>query len=215
MFRKRLCFSKKGNLRFIGHLDLLRVFGETIARSRLPVCYSAGFNPHILLSFALPLPLGFVSENDYADLVFNEDLPYGEIMAGLNNAAPKGLIIKDAYNALDKCASVVALADYSIPVSFVTSYEFHEADVFVKIEETLSKNEIIIPKKTKSGIKNTDIRQDIFFVKAIKGEVHMRLSAGSERFLHPIVACEAMFGFGPSPVGFTRLEMYKPGPVKL
>ena len=101
MFRKRLCFSKKGNLKFIGHLDFLRVFGETITRSRLPVSYSAGFNPHILLSFALPLPLGFVSENDYADLVFHEDVPSGEIMSGLNNAAPNGLVIKNVYDALE------------------------------------------------------------------------------------------------------------------
>ena len=200
MFRKRLRFSKKGNLKFIGHLDFLRVFGEMISRSRLPVCYSAGFNPHILLSFALPLPLGFESENDYADLVFDVDLPADEIASDLNEVAPNGLVIKAVYDAKDKCASVVAMADYSVKLK-----DNSEA----AIEKALSQETIVIPKKTKSGIKNTDIRQDIISVKTIKEELHMCLSAGSARFLHPVMAIEAIFGYKPSPIGFTRLEMYK------
>ena len=222
MYRKRLCFSKKGNLKFIGHLDFLRVFGEMISRSRLPVSYSAGFNPHILLSFALPLPLGFESENDYADLVFDVDLPFEEISASLNGVAPKGLIIKTVRDAKDKCASVVAMADYCVKLqdnvpagpgstANVSSWDYIEA----AIETALSKESIIIPKKTKSGIKNTDIRQDIISVASTNGEVRMRLSAGSSRFLHPITAAEAIFGCKLSPIGFTRLEMYKENAVKL
>ena len=235
MFRKRLQFSKKGNLKFIGHLDFLRVFGEMISRSRLPVSYSAGFNPHILLSFALPLPLGFVSENDYVDLVFERDLPAEDISDGLNNVAPSGLTIKSVYEATDKCASVVAMADYSVNLCYVgarqdlpvknnttgksclTPTANLSAHDYIKnaIDSALSKEEIIIPKKTKSGIKNTDIRGDIFSVSFDVGEVFMRLSAGSARFLHPIVAAGAIFGSKPSPIGFTRLEMYKQNAAKL
>ena len=206
MFRKRLCFSKKGNLKFIGHLDFLRIFGEMISRSRLPVSYSVGFNPHILLSFALPLPLGFESENDYADLVFDMDLSSEEVVSGLNGAAPGGLVIKAVYEATDKCASVVAMADYSVKIN---------EDVQSHIEKVLARETIIIPKKTKSGVKNTDIRQDIISVEPINDEVHMRLSAGSARFLHPIMAAEAIFGYKLSPIGFTRLDMYKGNAVKL
>ena len=200
MFRKRLCFSKKGNLKFIGHLDFLRVFGEMVSRSRLPVSYSAGFNPHILLSFALPLPLGFESENDYADLVFDVNLPSDEISAGLNDAAPCGLNIKNVYDATDKCASVVAMADYSVKLRDGSAES---------IEHALSQESIIIQKKTKSGIRNTDIRQDIISITPVEGDVYMRLFAGSSRFLHPVLAMEAIFGYKPSPIGFTRLEMYK------
>ena len=206
MYRKRLRFSKKGILKFIGHLDFLRVFGEMISRSRLPVSFSAGFNPHILLSFALPLPLGFESENDYADLIFDTDLHAETIACSLNNVAPKGLDIKSVYNAADKCASVVALADYS--------FELKENSE-TAIELALSQEAIIIPKKTKSGVKNTDIRQDIVSIASTNRHVHMRLSAGSARFLHPIVAAETIFGYKPSPIGFTRLEMYNQNAVKL
>ena len=198
--RKRLCFSKKGILKFVGHLDFLRVFGEMLQRSRLPVGYSAGFNPHILLSFALPLPLGFESENDYADLVFAEDLPEDVILHRINEAAPRGLYVKSAYSVTDKCASIVAAADYS--------YKNQRASESQILQE-LSKNQIIVPKKTKSGLRNTDIRPDIFSVTLSDGMVHMRLSAGSARFLHPLAAAESLFGEKPSPNGFTRIEMFK------
>ena len=200
MIRKRICFSKKGNLKFIGHLDFLRVFGEMVSRSRLPAGFSSGFNPHILLSFALPLPLGFESENDYADLVFDEDVSHGEVVERLNNTAPNGLEIKSVYDAQDKCASVVSLADYSLQApGLPESFD----------KNVLLQNSIMVQKKTKSGIKNTDIRSDIISVEVLEDKVFMRLAAGSARFLHPVLAIQAIFGFKPSPVGFVRLEMYK------
>ena len=198
--RKRLRFSKKGNLKFIGHLDFLRVFGEMLQRSRLPVGYSAGFNPHILLSFALPLPLGFESENDYADLVFTEDLAEEIVLRRINETAPEGLVVKNAYDATDKCASVVVAADYAFMLQGASGY---------RIQEKLSETRLIVPKKTKSGLRNTDVRPDIYSVTVSGDEVSMRLSAGSAKFLHPIVAAEAVFGTKPSPIGFTRVEMYK------
>ncbi|MHC1786683.1 MAG: TIGR03936 family radical SAM-associated protein [Christensenellales bacterium] len=51
-------FSKRGRLKFIGHLDVMRAMQRALRRSGLPVKYSQGFNPHILLSFAAPLSVG-------------------------------------------------------------------------------------------------------------------------------------------------------------
>ena len=48
-------FEKKERLRLIGHLDLMRAMQRALRRSDLPLRYSQGFNPHILLNFAAPL----------------------------------------------------------------------------------------------------------------------------------------------------------------
>ncbi|MCL2224202.1 MAG: TIGR03936 family radical SAM-associated protein, partial [Defluviitaleaceae bacterium] len=114
MHKIRLRFSKTDTLRFIGHLDFLRVVQQTIRRAALPVAFSQGFNPHILISFALPLPLGMASLNDYADLTLTDEIPFSEITERLNAAAPVGLTINAAYPAEDKAASVVCVADYVI-----------------------------------------------------------------------------------------------------
>jgi len=57
MNKIRLRFSKTGTLCYLGHLDFLKVFTQAIRRSGLPIAYSQGFNPHQIISFALPLPL--------------------------------------------------------------------------------------------------------------------------------------------------------------
>jgi len=185
MYRTRLRFSKSGALAFIGHLDFLRVFGQTIRRATLPAAFSQGFNPHLLLSFALPLPLGMESVNDYADLILAEEMPYEEIVKKLNATAPAGLTINAAYAAEDKAAGVVVVADY-----FVRGVNVCVAQ---KIEETLVAKEIVVPKKTKKGMRNTDIRPDIFELREEKGGVFMRLSAGSERFLNPLMVADLLF----------------------
>ncbi len=66
--RIRLKFEKKGNIRLIGHLDMLRYFQKAIRRAALPIKYSEGFHPHQLLSFAMPLGVGVESEGEYLDL---------------------------------------------------------------------------------------------------------------------------------------------------
>ena len=51
----RIKFSKEGSLKFIGHLDTMRYFQKALRRAKLPVAYSEGFSPHIIMSFAAPV----------------------------------------------------------------------------------------------------------------------------------------------------------------
>lgn len=54
----RLTYCKVGRLRWLGHLDTSRALERALRRSGLPVAYSQGFNPHMKLSLAHPLPVG-------------------------------------------------------------------------------------------------------------------------------------------------------------
>ena len=53
-----LTMEKGARIRFTGHLDLMRTMQRALRRSGLPVRYSQGFNPHMLLNAAAPLSLG-------------------------------------------------------------------------------------------------------------------------------------------------------------
>ena len=48
--RMMAVFEKGERLRHIGHLDIMRSTQRALRRSGLPVSYSKGFNPHILIS---------------------------------------------------------------------------------------------------------------------------------------------------------------------
>ena len=51
----RIKFSKEGPMKFVGHLDTMRYFQKAIRRANLPVAFSGGYSPHMIMSFAQPL----------------------------------------------------------------------------------------------------------------------------------------------------------------
>ena len=63
----RIKYSKLGNLKFIGHLDVMRYFQKEIRRAGLDVSYSKGYSPHHIISFAAPLAMGITSDGEYFD----------------------------------------------------------------------------------------------------------------------------------------------------
>ena len=67
----RIKFAKRGPMKFISHLDVMRYFQKVIKRADIDICYSEGFNPHQIMSFAAPLGVGITSEAEYLDISVN------------------------------------------------------------------------------------------------------------------------------------------------
>ncbi len=91
--RYLLEFEKKGELRYLSHLDNMRLFQRMFRRAEIELAHSQGFNPHPKLVLAAPLSLGFETEGDLLDF----ETPPGiseepdELLARLHAAAPPGL----------------------------------------------------------------------------------------------------------------------------
>ena len=210
MVKTRLRFSKGGNLRFIGHLDFLKTFQQALGRSKLPVAYSQGFNPHMQLSFALPLPLGMTSGYDYADLTLEAEMPEVEIISRINAQTPGGLTITGARDFTGPgAAALVMAADYNFPVGLLAEKTSPAQTADDIIQNLLARKSIIIPKKTKSGIKDTDIRPDILDISVTGPNIQMRLAAGSARFLNPMIVAGLLLGREACPSDITRAELYR------
>jgi radical SAM family uncharacterized protein len=71
-FRYRCVFSKKGNVRFISHRELVDIIRRALRRTGLPVNVSKGFHPQIKLSIAPPLSVGMEGENEFFDIELKE-----------------------------------------------------------------------------------------------------------------------------------------------
>lgn len=56
-------FAKQNQMRFISHLDLMRLFYRALSRAELPIAISKGFNPRPRISVEPALKLGKVSES--------------------------------------------------------------------------------------------------------------------------------------------------------
>ncbi|MEL7645722.1 MAG: TIGR03936 family radical SAM-associated protein [Anaerolineaceae bacterium] len=92
--RVRVRFSKDGDLRFTGHLDLQRLFERALRRSGLPLRYSQGFNPKVRLNLASALPLGFSSEAELLDFWLDEALDTAAVERHLRAALPADIRIR-------------------------------------------------------------------------------------------------------------------------
>ena len=89
----RIKFSKEGPMKFVGHLDTMRYFQKALRRAELPVAFSGGYSPHMIMSFAVPLGVGMESLGDYFDLEMAEDMPTAEIAARLEEQMAEGMHI--------------------------------------------------------------------------------------------------------------------------
>ena len=114
----RIKFAKTGVMKFVGHLDVMRYFQKAIRRAELPIAYSEGFSPHMLLSFASPLGVGISSTGEYFDMVLAEDMKTDEIVKRLNATMVEGMEVISARHVPDgkasKAMSLVAGADYLV-----------------------------------------------------------------------------------------------------
>lgn len=183
----RLRFSKTGQAKYISHLDTNRVFSRALARAKINLWYTQGFNPRPYMSFSLPLSLGVESYCENVDLRILDDLTDEEIKERMNKALPLGIRIVDVYEDFMDCHDIV----YS---DYVYKFEFKDNETALeKIIAVLESNEILAQKKAKQGkrriLKETDIKQ--FIVKynaSIRNNnivLNIRLLAGPDKNLNP------------------------------
>ena len=138
----RAVFRKKDRAIYISHLDLMRVMQRTFKRSKLPVWFTKGYNPHIYLMFPLPLSLGVSSDCEMMD--FGIDMSSGEpdyeqIKTRLNEVLPDGIEIVSV-SAPDMPHTKIGASEYS--VMFVSSDPAE--DVRSAFERFMSQESILI-----------------------------------------------------------------------
>lgn len=190
MIRVRATFEKCGRAKYISHLDLNRCMLRTFRRSRLPIWYTEGFNPHPYYSFALALSLGFESSCEILDFNLNEDIPFDEIRDKLNAVMPEGMRIVKVAEQKQKITAI-AKAEYSF--SLVSD---ETVELFTAVQELIASPEIFIEKKTKKGLKTVDIKPDMEILTYNKTEnsidISMYLPAGTQTNYNPTLFIEAL-----------------------
>jgi len=93
--RIRMTYAKVGNLRFIGHLDLQRLFERALRRTNLPLRYTQGFNPHLRINLASALPLGFIGEAEQMDFWLDQVVPLDVVSNRLRVSLPTEIVLKE------------------------------------------------------------------------------------------------------------------------
>ena len=84
--KARIKFRKYGALRFIGHLDVMRFFQKVMRRADIPIAFTTGYSPHMIMSFANPLGIGLTSDGEYFDIELREAVNSRDAVRRMNEA---------------------------------------------------------------------------------------------------------------------------------
>ena len=97
MQRLRVKFHRGQEVKFISHLDLMRLWTRALIRAGVPLSYSEGFNPHPRLSLAAPLAVGVTSEAELLDIFLSKWVSPHFFTAAVSRQLPPGIEILQAH----------------------------------------------------------------------------------------------------------------------
>lgn len=186
----RVFYEKVGRAKYISHLDVTRCMQRAIKRAGLSLWYTEGFNPHIYMTFALPLSLGYESRCEVMDIRLTEDIAFEEVCRRLDEALPEDIHILRVAPPKRNPAEITSaryevrlLADSLLPKDG-RSEEWKAAFLSFMNSETIE-----VEKRTKKGNKLVDIKLDcrLLSVETIPDGICLRLemAAGNTKNINP------------------------------
>lgn len=207
----RLRFSKTGRAVYISHLDLMQTMQRAFSRAGYALKYSEGYNPHPLISIALPLSVGAASLCELMDFRLRDDADLSQMPSRLTSAMPEGIEILQAYEPDRKCAEIKWL-------QIEGRFEYDERDpvqMAEQLREFFAQETIVITKRTKRGTGESDIRpaiRSIAFCPSDSTVAVTTVISAQEPTLNPELLAESLRQLCPSLAPdfarFTRIETY-------
>ena len=181
----RIKNTKTGVIVFIGHLDMMRYFQKAMRRADIDIAYSQGFNPHQIMSFALPLGVGVYSDGEYLDIEVNSATSSEDMCRRLNEVMVEGVTVESVKLLPDNAGnamSMVAAADY-----IITFREGHEPEGFSKEQflEFCSQDTIMVTKQTKKNVREIDLKEYMYQVEEREEGIYLLIGAGSANNIKP------------------------------
>ncbi len=191
-YKVKLSFTKRGAMRFLGHLELMKVIKRALRRAGLPVKYSEGFHPMPKLSFSPPTSLGVESlDESLVMTLVGAPLPVEKIITRLNIQMPEGMSFKSSSR---ESLKVTSGSDMMQKIEYIISFEdnpggFHidseRIDGYIKDFVSGDTFPAIITKGEKS--RSVDIKSHIVEIRRLEGaRVSLILAIQATAGIRPI-----------------------------
>lgn len=211
--KARIKFRKYGALKFIGHLDVMRFFQKLMRRADIPIAFTGGYSPHMIMSFASPLGIGLTSDGEYLDIELTQAVDSVDAVRRMNEESVEGIEILSLRQISDgkkmTGMTILSAADYLVSLK-----SGKLPDQWQKLfADFMSQREIRVVKQTKRSEKEADIRPLIYQWGIKDSGIFLKLAAGSRENLKPDLVMDAFLsgqGILDHTVSFFyhRLEMY-------
>ena len=184
-------FEKGERIRHIGHLDIQRSVQRGLRRSGLPVAYSQGFNPHILITFASALSTGACGKREIMDVTMAEEVSEDAFVSRMNRAMPPEMQVSFARAVDQKHPSLMGMVRAA------------EYDLLIRDEETgrrlteaipamMAKDRIPAMRKTKTKLTEVDIKPLILAIRGDGNHIFATLVLNERESCKPQMLLEAL-----------------------
>lgn len=217
----RIKFRKWGVMKFIGHLDMMRFFQKAVRRAGIDICYSQGYSPHQIMSFAAPLGVGITSDGEYFDIEVNTTQSSKISMDALNSAMVDGVMVTSYVklkNNAKTAMAAVAAADYclSYKEGYESPYSVIEWKEIISREFT-SQPVFTILKKTKKSERHMDLKPLVYGFQVEeqneKPVFLLQVSTGSTDNVKPELVLSSIYErigkiYDENAIQIHRLEVY-------
>jgi len=212
MQRLRIKFCRGKEVKFISHLDIIRLWQRALNRAGIPLAYSEGFNPHPRMSLAAPLALGVTSQAELMDIVLARWASPHSFTAAVSRQLPPGIEIQQVYNislTLPSLQSQVRYAEYEVELET----EKGEKEIESALTSLLSMEHLPWQHQRDTGPRHYDLRaliDDLWVVDGSSGygTIGMRLRCDSSGSGRPEQVTAALgFKNYPKSIHRTRLVL--------
>ena len=182
-------FSISPRLRHIGHLDLMRSMQRALRRSNLPISYSHGFNPHILLSLAAPLSVGMSGENEVMEVPLSAPIAEEDFQTQLQSALPQGIRVSQCLLKQDDVPAPMAALSAA---QYVFSFSDDAQALLDKVPEFLAREEVPAVRKGKKGEVRFNLRPLVYNLLVKDGVLHAALALSEKGTAKPDILVKAL-----------------------
>ncbi len=200
--RFRIRFSKSGQAKYLGHLELTRLLLRAFRRAQIPLVFSQGFHPLPRVSFGPPLPVGYESQAEFFDMQIQGRFRPEEIPKRINSVLPFGVQILEIQEISLKCPSIfdmiakvkykILLSD-SLEASAEAVRRFREAEKFPAV--WTRKN------------RSLDLKGVVDFLSVEEGKrIEMVLRSDREGFMRPEEALGFILGWPEGQRPFAAIQ---------
>ena len=211
MNRLRIRFGRGAEVKFISHLDIIRLWQRAFRRAGIELAYSEGFNPHPRISLAAPLALGVTSEAELMDAYIARFITPQSFITCVGEQLPPGIEIMQVFRMAPTLPSLQAQVRYA---EYIVEVEVEGGVGYVKeaIDALLAKESLPWQHQRDTGPRNYDLRpliDDLWLSNCHSGvsAIGMRLRCDSHGSGRPEQVVKALGLKPPHSIHRTRLVM--------
>lgn len=210
MQRLRIKYRRGEEVKYISHLDIMRLWQRAFNRAGIALAYSEGFHPHPKISLAAPLAVGVTSEAELMDVTLTRQASPHFFTAAVNQQLPANLEILQVVQiaeTLPSLQSQVRFAEYAVELETGKGKE----EISSAITSVLSQKNLPWVHQRDTGPRHYDLRaliDDIWLAgfQDYRCTIGMRLRCDASGSGRPEQVAAAL-GFAETPTSIHRTKL--------